>query len=110
MDLKIAEEKVSKLCNLQLPRFESDTVYKGIVGWCGGHTSDYHFHVRLSCLYEESGGHSTKVGDVGQWGLYGKWEDFSNNMLPYLDACGAHFGPNPDSPTAVYHYHVQDKP
>lgn len=42
--------------------------------------------------------------------LYGKWEDKVANLLPLLDACGAHFGPTPDSnDTIVYHYHVQDK-
>ena len=29
----------------------------------------------------------------------------------FLDACGAHFGYTPDSPTAmVYHHHVQELP
>merc|ERR1711874_218762 len=78
---------------------------------CGGHTMDYHFHVRLGCLYAASGGHSAQIGVVAQCKLYGKWEDHANNMLPHLDACGAHFGPTPDSNGQnVYHYHVQDKP
>jgi hypothetical protein len=42
--------------------------------------------------------------------MYGKWEDFANKKLPLLDACGAHIGKNPDSPsTDVYHYHAQDR-
>ncbi len=29
---------------------------------CGGHTREYHFHERLSCLYDgATGGHSPKV-------------------------------------------------
>ena len=83
--------------------------YFGIVGPCGGHTSDYHFHRGFSCLYAESGGHSTKVGDVASHAIYGKWEDYSLKRLPLLDACGAHIGPTPESSTPVYHYHVQDQ-
>jgi len=55
------------------------------------------------------GGHSTAVGDIADYKMYGKWEDFGEGLLPYLDACGAHFGPTPDSNDHVYHYHVQDK-
>jgi hypothetical protein len=111
LDLMIAEEKVAKACNVAFPSI-SGNAYNGIVGQCGGHTKDYHFHVRLGCLYTESGGHSTKVGEITSTQfLYGKWEDYSNKMLPYLDACGGHFGVTPDSNGAsVYHYHVQDKP
>ena len=83
--------------------------YFGIVGPCGGHTSDYHFHRGFSCLYAESGGHSTKVGDVASHAIYGKWEDYNLKRLPLLDACGAHIGPTPESSTPVYHYHVQDQ-
>jgi len=79
---------------------------------CGGHT-DYHFHESLSCLYttEDGSGHSEQVGEAldGKF-LYGKWEDYSAGELPELDACGGHFGTNPDSGDEVYHYHVQDGP
>ena len=83
--------------------------YFGVVGPCGGHANDYHFHKSFSCLYAQSGGHSTKVGDVASHGIYGKWEDYDLKRLPLLDACGAHIGPTPDSSTPVYHYHVQDQ-
>jgi hypothetical protein len=110
LDLQIAEQKVAKVCNIELPRIQGNN-YFGIVGECGGHTSDYHFHVRLGCLYTQAGGHSSQVGNVGPYKLYGKWEDYDNNLLPLLDACGAHFGPTPDSSGQnVYHYHVQDAP
>jgi len=110
LDLQIAEQKVAKVCNIELPRISGDN-YVGVVGNCGGHTSDYHFHVRLSCLYTQAGGHSPEVGVVASHKLYGKWEDYDNNLLPLLDACSAHFGPTPDSNGAiVYHHHVQDNP
>lgn len=110
LDIDIAEKKAAYKCGIQLPRTVG-TTYFGLVGPCGGHTSDYHFHVRLSCLYEASGAHSTAVGVSGQWNLYGKWEDFTNKKLPLLDACGGQFGVTPDSASkTVYHYHVQDKP
>jgi len=107
-DIGIAEQIVAYKCGLDFPRAEGDRWY-GIVGPCGGHTNDYHFHKSFSCLYAASGQHSTKVGDVGPYSIYGQWEDYSSNQLPLLDACGAHFGPTPESATAVYHYHVQEK-
>ncbi|CAJ1375607.1 unnamed protein product [Effrenium voratum] len=107
-DLNIAEASVAKACSIQLPRIVGETYY-GIVGPCGGHTGDYHFHRGFGCLYQESGSHSTKVGVVAGYNLYGKWEDYANNQLPLLDACGAHFGPTPESSSNVYHYHVQDQ-
>jgi len=111
LDLGIATAKVAKACNIVLPRVEGTNQWKAIVGYCGGHTSDYHFHRDFACLYLEQGGHSTAVGTiVGTQKIYGKWEDFDNRLLPLLDACGGHFGPTPDSPsTSVYHYHAQDR-
>jgi len=110
LDIDIAEKKVSRLCGVKLPRIVNDR-YIGIVGLCGGHTMDYHFHLRFACLYSAKGAHSSKIGVLAQWSLYGKWEDFANKKLPLLDACGAHFGITPDSAgKEVYHYHAQDKP
>jgi len=108
-DVGIAEKRVAHLCAITLPRV-AGTAYFGIIGPCGGHTRDYHFHRSFGCLYKQSGVHSTAVGNIAQWKLYGKWEDFANAKLPLLDACGGHFGPTPDSNGAkVYHYHVQEK-
>ena len=107
-DIGTAESKVSKACNIVLPRVVGNTYY-GVVGPCGGHTNDYHFHRSFSCLYSETGAHSTKVGVVAGHDMYGKWEDYDNQRLPLLDACGAHIGATPESSTPVYHYHVQDK-
>ena len=113
LDIGIAESKVRKLCyasgRYSFPNINATNEFVGILGPCGGHT-DYHFHGRYHCLYSQSGAHSTSVGDVGPYKMYGKWEDYTNAKLPLLDACGAHFGTNPDSPsTAVYHYHAQDR-
>ena len=109
-DISIAEAILAHACNIVFPRIEGTTYY-GVVGQCGGHTHDYHFHRAFKCLYKEEGTHSTKVGVAGTWNVYGKWEDYSNSMLPYLDACGGHFGKTPESPSAdVYHYHTQDRP
>jgi len=107
-DIGIAESHVAYTCDIEFPRTVGNT-YFGVVGPCGGHTGDYHFHRSFSCLYAASGGHSTKVGVVAGHDMYGKWEDFNNNLLPLLDACGAHIGPTPESSTPVYHYHVQDQ-
>ena len=115
LDLGLAESKVRKECydsgRYSFPNINATSnVYTGAVGPCGGHTGDYHFHGRYHCLYSQSGTHSTSVGDVGPYKMYGKWEDYTNAKLPLLDACGAHFGTNPDSTsTVVYHYHVQDR-
>lgn len=107
-DVDIAERHVAHACGITFPRTVGSE-YFGLVGPCGGHTPDYHFHRRLSCLYDELGSHSTAVGVAASHKIYGKWEDFGNNRLPYLDACGGHIGTTPDSTTPVYHYHVQDK-
>ena len=96
--------------------------YIALLEPCGGHTREYHFHERLSCLYNmTTAGHSAQVGEEHtglpggtQYKLYGKYEKYQSNAtfeLPKLDACGAHFGVTPDSNGAtVYHYHVQDSP
>ena len=107
LDTALSEAIVSKACGISLPS-GSGASYKGIVGSCGGHTNQYHFHERLSCLYDTSApGHSAQVAlmNDGKY-LYGKWE--TAGVAPDLDACGGHYGTNPDSTTSVYHYHVQD--
>lgn len=111
VDVELAEQVVAFLCGITLPS-GSGASYKGLVDECGGHTMDYHFHMRLSCLFGTESGHSIKVGRLtNNQSLYGKWEVTSNKTVPSLDACGGHFGRTPESPEAdVYHYHVQDDP
>ena len=41
----------SRACGSRFPRIEGES-YIGIVGPCGGHTGDYHFHRGFGCLYE----------------------------------------------------------
>ena len=110
IDTHTAESMVAQACDVTLPRY-SDGTYISLIDECGGHTRDYHFHERLTCLYKEEGGHSTRVGEGMDFkGLYGKWEDYEKTILPKLDSCGGHFGVTPDSDgKKVYHYHVQEK-
>jgi len=110
IDTQFAEQMIAYQCGVTLPRYEG-TTYIALLDECGGHTNAYHFHERLSCLYEESGGHSARIGTaLDGKGIYGKWEDYDNQILPKLDACGGAFGVTPDSNgEEVYHYHVQEK-
>jgi hypothetical protein len=107
IDTWTAEQVVAKDCGVQLPRWEGNN-YISLLGTCGGHTGDYHFHEHLTCLYEQKGTHSTRVGDsMDGKGIYGKWENFEKQEKPLLDACGGHWGPTPDGDGESYHYHVQ---
>jgi len=116
IDTSTSEAWMAKDCGVVLPRWEG-TSYISLLRECGGHTSEYHFHEKLSCLYNATDpGHSTKVGEektgstsLAKVPLYGKHE--STNTTPSdLDACGCHFGVTPDSVgQVIYHCHVQDK-
>jgi len=110
IDTYTAEQMVASACGITLPRTEGNE-YISLIDQCGGHTKEYHFHERMTCLYDAmASGHSTKIGQGmdGRY-LYGKWE--SDGTLPKLDACGGHFGVTPDSNgQIVYHYHVQEAP
>lgn len=107
IDTNTAEQIVAKDCGVTLPRWEGNT-YVSLIGTCGGHTRDYHFHEKFSCLYSQTGAHSTQVGQGydGKF-IYGMWEHTENKEQPMLDACGGHWGPTPDSDEDTYHYHVQ---
>lgn len=111
VDTELAAEYVNWDCNTDLPFYDEDGTYRGLLDDCGGHTN-YHFHEKLTCLYTNAEGseHSAAVGAMldGKM-LYGKWENFETGELPELDACGGHWGVTPDSNgEIVYHYHVQD--
>jgi hypothetical protein len=114
IDTLTAEAMVAQDCGVVLPRIEGSN-YISLLDECGGHTAVYHFHERLSCLYNQDGSgiHSTQLGKgmVPDQFLYGRFEDEANDKEPLLDACGGHYGRTPESPDVdVYHYHVQDKP
>ena len=72
VDTKLAEEIVAHDCSVTLPRTVSGE-YISLLDQCGGHTKEYHFHERLSCLYSVVAGHSAKIGEgtSGQ-SLYGR--------------------------------------
>ena len=107
LDLGYEHAKLASVCGVTLPRI-SGTTWIGLLGQCGGHTGNYHFHMGFECFETNSGTHSSKLGVAGNWNVYGKYEDYTAQQYPYLDACGGHFGFTPDSPSAsVYHYHVQ---
>ena len=60
----------------------------------------------MTCLYEQSGGHSPKIGEANDGTpIYGMWENYETRELPLLDACGGQFGVTPDSNgEVIYHY------
>jgi len=70
IDTLSAESMVAADCAVVLPRYEGED-YISLLDECGGHTPEYHFHERLTCLYthDGTGEHS---GQVGQ-GLDGQY-------------------------------------
>jgi len=82
-----------------------------ILDSCGGHAMPYHYHERMTCLYESSeNGHSTRIGTaLDGRGIYGRY--IEGGVVPKdLDACGGRFGVTPDSDgKEVYYYVVQDR-
>lgn len=113
IDTQLAEQMIAQQCSITLPRIEGggSDGYISLLDECGGHTREYHFHEKLSCLYDgASGAHSPQVAEaLDGKPLYGKWEHAEQKVLPMLDACGGHYGKTPQSPAAdVYHYHTQD--
>jgi len=111
VDLAVTALKVSKVCGVEIPRLSATTVGSEFIaptGSCGGHTGDYHFHGGFECFETFSGAHSPQVGVAGSYNFYARFEDYTAQKYPLLDACGGHFGFTPESPSvAVYHYHAQ---
>ena len=113
IDTTVAQGMIEFQCGVELPRYAADGSYLSMLDRCGGHYTIYHFHEELDCLYDpDAAGHSPQVAEVATdraFGVFGIWED--TGALAVLDACGAHFGPTPESGGAdVYHYHVQKDP
>jgi len=118
IDTRTAEAMVSWQCKIELPRFEQGGRYVSLLDTCGGHTREYHFHERLSCLYNESDlgdGLGSAVGVMNDGKLlFGRiagpnvpsYEGPAGERLPFLDACGGAF----DRDGLNYHYHVQVRP
>ena len=69
IDTATAEAMMALACGVELPRVDAATgSWIGLVDSCGGHSSAYHFHERLSCLYAQDPGtgHSAQVG-AARW-------------------------------------------
>ncbi|MGL5824893.1 MAG: YHYH protein [Nocardioides sp.] len=83
---------------------------------CGGHplpnSISYHYHGIPFCITDEvdiPGGHSEVIGYLlDGYGIYGP-QDVDGEGATDLDECMGHFGPTPDFPDGVYHYHVSSK-
>ena len=90
LDTLLAENVVHNVC--------SDNSIE-VLDACGGHAVPYHYHERMSCLYESdaSTGHSTRVGTAADGnGIYGMYID--GGVLPTdLDTCCGRSGVTPDS-------------
>ena len=107
LDLGIGTARNAAACGITLPSL-SGTTWTGMTGSCGGHTGHYHFHGGFDCYETKSGTHSPKVGTTGVYNIYGRFEDYTAQTYPLLDACGGHYGTTPESTTTnVYHYHIQ---
>jgi hypothetical protein len=70
LDIGLAESKVRKICYDSAKEFVSKRSIRQQLSrnrW--GHAADTRvittFHGRYHCLYEQTGAHSTKIGDVG---------------------------------------------
>ena len=51
IDTATAEQMVAHQCQVTLPRVVGND-YVSLLDECGGHTNEYHFHERMSCLYD----------------------------------------------------------
>lgn len=100
IDTNLAEHMVEYLCpNTDITVLDA----------CGGHAMPYHYHERMSCLYQPDPvtKHSTRIGTAGDGhGIYGK--HIHGGVEPDdLDACGGRFGITPDSNgQQVYYYSI----
>ncbi|MCW5852831.1 MAG: YHYH protein [Anaerolineae bacterium] len=77
---------------------------------CNGHPDQrgaYHYHQLPVCMTSDMPGqHSTILGFAFDgYGIYGL-QDVGGAAPTNLDTCNGHFGPTPDHPEGVYHYHA----
>lgn len=78
-----------------------------IMDFCGGHATPYHYHERMTCLYEGAeNGHSTRVGTaLDGRGIYGS--NIAGGVPPTdLDVCNGRVGVTPDSGGEEVYYYV----
>ena len=82
---------------------------------CNGHpipdSGQYHYHGIPTCIsdvIDTAGEHSRLVGYLlDGFPIYGP-NDEGGAAPSDLDACLGHFGPTPEFPEGVYHYHTSD--
>ncbi len=82
---------------------------------CNGHTladgSDYHYHGIPVCLtvnLDTEGEHSYMLGVLEDgFPVYAN-QDVNGEIIgnDQLDECSGHFGPTPEFPEGIYHYHL----
>ncbi len=80
---------------------------------CGGHplpnAISYHYHGIPYCITEAvdtPGEHSVLIGYIFDgYPIYGP-QDVDGEEPTDLDECMGHFGPTPEFPDGIYHYHV----
>lgn len=84
------------------------------VDGCSGHPTPmglYHYHGVPYCItdvLDEEGKHSFIIGIVFDgFGVYGP-QGADGDAPTDLDECNGHFGPTPDSPEGIYHYHLTE--
>jgi YHYH protein len=97
---------------------DDNTTIDGVpfIDACGGHplpnSVSYHYHGIPFCITDEvdtPGEHSAVIGYLFDgYGIYGP-QDVDGEEPTDLDECMGHFGPTPDFPEGVYHYHVSSK-
>lgn len=105
-------------------REEIASLEYGFVDVCNGHPNaldglgegvgGYHYHAVPSCTTDSidiEGQHSSIVGVlIDGFPVYGSNDIGGEAIRPIdLDACNGHFGPTPEFPDGIYHYHFLDQ-
>lgn len=82
---------------------------------CNGHTlvdgTDYHYHGIPVCIADampRAGEHSTMIGVLSDgFPVYSNYDVGGIVVVNEdLDECSGHFGPTPEFPDGIYHYHL----
>jgi hypothetical protein len=97
--------------------FDIDGVF--FVDTCTGHPvplynlNQYHYHGVPTCItdrLDQPGRHSVMIGTAFDgFPIYGP-QDADGNEPTDLDECNGHFGPTPEFPDGIYHYHLTHTP
>lgn len=87
-----------------------DATITEVFDLCNGHPDQrgsYHYHQNPKCMYTDTPGqHSPMIGYAFDgYEIYGA-QDAVGAAPTNLDQCNGHFGPTPQHPEGIYHYHV----